>query len=240
MSGPHQPAPASTPSQHASSGGMRRGASTGEPATFVVVRHGRTAGTEAGLWTGGTQPGPGLSSGGRIDAARAADLVARIGRDRWADLPRVSEILASPTVRTQETAAAIGRRLGLHVGTEPDLREVNLGAWDGLTGEQIDALVPGAVRTWHAEGTLVAPGGESPAEVAERVDALLARLVAGREGRATVLVGHTIVVRSVVASVLGLPASSISRVRIPPGGVVIVRRWADGVGELVASGVVPG
>lgn len=234
------PALGSTPSQHVASGGMRRGASRGEPATFVVVRHGRTAGTEAGLWTGGTQPGPGLASAGRIEAARAADLVARVGRDRWEDLPRVSEILTSPTVRTQETAAALGRRLGLHVRVEPELREADLGAWDGLTGEQIDALVPGAVQEWHATGTLAAPGGESPAEVAARVDALLARLVPGREGRTTALVAHTIVVRSVVASVLGVPASSISRVRIPPGGVAVARRWPDGVGELVASGVVPG
>ncbi|WP_240916016.1 histidine phosphatase family protein [Sanguibacter sp. HDW7] len=232
---PSEPAP----SQHAASGGMQRGASRGEPATFVVVRHGRTEATEAGLWTGGTQPGPGLSSGGRIDAARAADLVARVGGDRWGDLPRVSEILASPTVRTQETAAALGRRLGLHVQIEPDLREADLGAWDGLTGEQIEALAPGSVREWHATGTLAAPEGESPADVAARVDALLARLVPGREGRAVALVAHTIVVRSVVASALALPASSISRVRIPPGGVVVVRRWADGVGELVASGVVP-
>jgi len=232
--------PHGAPSQHAATGGMERGASRGAPATFVVVRHGRTAGTEAGLWTGGTQPGPGLSSGGRIDAAQAADLVARVGRDRWPDLPRVSEVLASPTVRTQETAAAVGRRLGLHVATEPDLREADLGAWDGLTGEQIDALAPGAVRTWHATGTLAAPGGESPADVAARVDALLARLTTGREGRSVALVGHTIVVRSVVASVLGLPPASISRVRVPPGGLVVVRRWADGVAELVASGVVPG
>lgn len=231
---------ANTPSQQAASGGMNRGASRGEPATFVVVRHGRTEATDRGVWAGGTQPGPGLSSGGRIEAAKAADLVARIGRDRWPDLPRVSEILASPTVRTQETAAALGRRLGLHVATEPHLREADLGAWDGLTGAEIEALAPGAVRTWHATGTLAAPEGESPADVAARVDALLARLVPGREGRAVALVGHTIVVRSVVASALAIPPSSISRVRIPPGGVVIVRRWADGVGELVASGVVPG
>lgn len=218
---------------------MNRGASLGEPATFVVVRHGRTVATDEGRWTGGVLPGPGLSTPGRIEAARAADLVARIGRDRWSELPPVSEILASPTIRTQETGAALGRRLGQHVGIEPDLREADLGRWEGLTGEEIEALSPGAVRTWHAEGTLAAPEGESPADVAARVATLLCRLVAGREGRATALVGHTIVVRSVVASVLAVPPSAISRVRVPPGGVVIVRRWADGVGELVASGVVP-
>lgn len=196
--------------------------------------------TEEGRLSGGALPGPGLASGGRVEAARAADAVARVGRELWPDLPRVTEVLASPTVRAQETAAALGRRLGVHVGTEADLREIDLGGWEGRTAEEIDADAPGTLRAWHADGTVAAPGGESPAEVRARLATLLARLAADRPGRAVALVAHTVVVRAVVADALGAAPGAMSRVRVPPGGVTIVRRWPDGVSELVASGVVPG
>ena len=179
-----------------------------EPATFVLVRHGETDATAARSLSGSGVPGPPLSATGRVQAARAADLVFRIGRRDWPDLPHPDAIVASPMVRTQETAAAVGRRLGANVRLDARARECDFGAWEGLTPDAIDAVDPGAFERWHADPTLRAPGGESLVDVGERVLALLAELAPDNRGHAVVVVSHVMAIRAAVGRLLDIPATS--------------------------------
>ncbi|MGO1336699.1 MAG: histidine phosphatase family protein, partial [Cellulosimicrobium funkei] len=111
--------------------------------TVVLVRHGQTPLTVAGAFSGSSVPGPSLTARGRTQAAQAADLVFRIGRQAWPDLPRPSAVVSSPMVRAQETARAVGRRLGVPVTTDDRFAEVDFGAWEGLTAAEVDAGWPG-------------------------------------------------------------------------------------------------
>lgn len=111
--------------------------------TVVLVRPGETAapdGSEATARAGRGEPGPPLTTRGRTQAARAADVVFRVGKDRWPDLPRAASLAAAPALGALETAAAIGRRIGRHPrpderfaegdGSAPD--EGGERAWAGL------------------------------------------------------------------------------------------------------------
>ncbi|WP_251151537.1 bifunctional RNase H/acid phosphatase [Cellulosimicrobium sp. Marseille-Q4280] len=211
--------------------------------TVVLVRHGQTPLTVAGAFSGSSVPGPSLTPHGRTQAARAADLVFRVGRSAWTDLPRPSVIVASPMVRTLETARAVGRRLGLPVTTDARFAEVDFGAWEGLTADRIDERWPGLRRDWYATGTVAAPGGESVADVGVRVRAGLRELVATQlqdapaAGRTVVVVGHAVQVRAAIGVAVQAPPDQWSRFRVPPASVSILRLWADGTSELVAQGV---
>lgn len=142
-------------------------------------------------------------------AAKAADAIHRIGRKSWQDVPHVSRVIASPMVRTQETAAAVGRRLGLHVETDDRLQEVNFGDWEGLTGRQIMELcaangTPEALHEWRF-GAASAPGGESIPQVGERMNSLVIDLAAhhaasdsNSRAAATALVSHAVAIKSLV------------------------------------------
>ncbi|MBD7982325.1 bifunctional RNase H/acid phosphatase [Oerskovia merdavium] len=207
-----------------------------EPFTVVLVRHGQTPLTVAGAYSGSSVPGPSLTARGRVQAAQAADLVYRIGRDRWTDLPRPSAIVASPMVRAQETARAVGRRLGLHVGTDDRFAEVHFGEWEGLTAPQIAERWDGHPERWLASGTEVAPGGESMADVGDRVWAGLQDLLARGMGRTVVVVGHAVQVRAAVGRAIEAPPSRWAGFRVPPGSVSILRLWADGATELTVVG----
>ncbi len=103
----------------------------GEPVTLVLVRHGQTDATVARAYAGGDTPGASLNARGRTEAARAADLVRRIGSELWPDLPPVSGVFSSSMLRTQQTAAAIGRRLGLRVEIDDTYAECRFGDWEG-------------------------------------------------------------------------------------------------------------
>lgn len=215
-----------------------------EPAlTVVLVRHGQTPLTVAGAFSGSSVPGPSLTARGRTQAAQAADLVFRVGRQAWPDLPRPTAVVASPMVRAQETARAVGRRLGVHVTTDDRFAEVDFGEWEGLTAAEIDAAWPGRLHAWHRTGTTAAPGGESYADVGARVwhglQHLLETLLpgAGPAGRTAVVVGHAVQVRTAIGTAIGAPPSQWWRVRVPPASLSILRLWADGTSELTAQGV---
>ncbi|MFJ2519157.1 bifunctional RNase H/acid phosphatase [Cellulosimicrobium cellulans] len=211
--------------------------------TVVLVRHGQTPLTVAGAFSGSSVPGPSLTARGRTQAAQAADLVFRVGRQAWPDLPRPTTIVASPMVRAQETARAVGRRLGVHVTTDDRFAEVDFGEWEGLTAAEVDAAWPGRLHAWHTTGTTAAPGGESYADVGARVWHGLQDLVdtllpgAGPAGRTAVVVGHAVQVRAAIGTAIGAPPSQWSRVRVPPASVSILRLWPDGTSELTAQGV---
>jgi probable phosphoglycerate mutase len=207
-----------------------------EPATIVLVRHGETEATTARTLSGSGAPGPSLSAAGRVQAARAADLVFRIGRRDWVDLPHPDAIVCSPMVRTRETAAAIGRRLGANVRVDPRARECDFGAWEGLTAGQVDDAAPGRFERWHADPSERAPGGESLHDVGDRVSDLLLELARENHGHAVVVVSHVMAIRAAVGRLVDLPSTRWGALRVPAASLTIVRLWADGDRELVSLG----
>jgi probable phosphoglycerate mutase len=204
--------------------------------TVVLVRHGETPLTAAGAYSGGGVPGPSLSTRGRTQAAQAADAVFRVGRDLWPDVPRVRDLVASPMVRTQETAAAIGRRVGRRVRTDPRFAECVFGEWEGLTALEIEARYPGELALWHTTGTYAAPEGESYAQLGARVWDGLEDLLADGVGRTVVVVGHAAMIRTAVGLAMGSPPSRWSRLRIPPCSLSVLRLWRDGSAEVTTVG----
>ena len=208
------------------------------PLTLVLVRHGVTTMTETRRMSGGGVPGPPLSSAGRVQAARAADAVYGMGRRTWAQLPHITRVLASPMVRTQETAAALGRRLGAHVETEERLREVVFGQWEGLTVPEIIERDGDAIHLWRRAET-AAPDGEALTDVGERGYGLVKELAAAHatrcaEGddapRGIALVAHAVAIKSIVGAALGMPAATWGQIWPSPASqtVLQVRARRDG------------
>lgn len=205
----------------------------GEPVNLVLVRHGQTAMTAARAYAGGDGPGARLSARGQTEAARAADLIHRIGREAWRDLPPASAVLSSSMLRAQETAASIGRRIGASVRVDDAFAECRFGAWEGLSAEEIAERWPEEPWRWHRDPTVRAAGGESQADVAERFLAALPGLLAEYAGRTVAIATHTVTIRSGVGALTGLDPQGWSKVRVPPASLTIVRLWRDGY-ELTA------
>ncbi|MDT0164235.1 bifunctional RNase H/acid phosphatase [Actinotalea sp. AC32] len=208
-----------------------------EPVTVVLVRHGETALTRTRALSGSSEPGPSLTSTGRVEAARAADVVHRVGRAVWPDLPYPTAVVASPMVRTQETAAAIGRRVGALVDVDPQFAEVDFGRWQGLTPDEVEEGWPGELRRWYEDPTVRAPDGESMVDVGARVEAGLAALLAGGTGRTVVVVSHVMAIRAAVGVSLAMPPRAWGSTRVPAASVTVLRWWPDGAREAVVVGM---
>lgn len=96
-----------------------------------------------------------------------------VGRQQAAELAEqilsVDAVYSSDTQRAYETAQILARRHGLDVHTDPRLREVNFGLWEGLTRAEINERFGGAFSRWlSGEGT-TPDGGEPDEAMAKRV-----------------------------------------------------------------------
>ncbi|MFD6276124.1 bifunctional RNase H/acid phosphatase [Streptomyces sp. NPDC060209] len=193
----------------------------GAPATFILLRHGETALTPEKRFSGSGGSDPELSETGRHQAACAAEAFAARGT--------VQEIVSSPLRRCRETAEAVAARLGLEVRIEEGLRETDFGVWEGLTFAEVRERHGSDLTAWLASPD-AAPtgGGESFAEVAERVSVTRDRLIARHAGRTALLVTHVTPIKTLVRLALGAPPESLFRMELSPASVSTVAYYADG------------
>ncbi|HET7172896.1 MAG TPA: histidine phosphatase family protein [Nocardioidaceae bacterium] len=149
-----------------------------------LARHGETEWSRAGRHTGVTDR-PLTETGEQ----RARALAGRLSRVRF-DL-----VLTSPRQRARRTAALAGFP---DAQVDPDLAEWAYGDYEGQTSEQIHETWPG--WTIFADG---APGGETPDEMTQRVDRVVA---ACREhGGRMLLFGHGHCLRALATRWIGQP-----------------------------------
>lgn len=97
--------------------------------TLLLIRHGETDWNAERRWQGHADVP--LNARGREQARELAEQLAG---------DRIDAIYSSDLSRARDTAAIVGARLGLPVVPDPDLREIDVGAAEGLTWEESAAL----------------------------------------------------------------------------------------------------
>jgi broad specificity phosphatase PhoE len=161
---------------------------------LVVVRHGQTEWSTSGQHTGLTDLP--LLPAGEDDARRLAPVLS----DR-----AITHAFVSPLTRARRTAELAGLfDDGIETAVDPDLVEVDYGRWEGRTTPEIRAERGGSWSLWE-DGT--EPGdtpGETLAQVAERVDRVLARAHPLLADGDVALVAHGHVLRILTARYLRL------------------------------------
>jgi alpha-ribazole phosphatase len=159
----------------------------------------------------------GLSAVGR---EHACELAARLARLDY------QAVYASPRLRARETADPVASARGLELRTDEGLRELDFGALEGRTYDEIAEREPELYRAWMSTPTQVRfPGGESFADLKARAIMALDRIRDVHE--AAVVVTHGGVLRAGVAAWLSMPDEAIFRLDQRYGGVTIVD-WLDG------------
>jgi broad specificity phosphatase PhoE len=166
-----------------------------------LVRHGQTDWNLAGRWQGQAPHAPGLNAAGHAQA-----LVIR-EQLRW---EKLAAVYSSDLLRARQTAALIAQTLGLRVILEPRLREIHLGAWEGMLSEEIEAKYPQELAERARNPFLArAPGGESPLDVAERVLAAIHEIAANCAGESVLIVAHGVTLAVIICHSQGFPMEDV-------------------------------
>jgi broad specificity phosphatase PhoE/ribonuclease HI len=204
-----------------SAGGLQ-GRPVTEPAPVVttvthLLRHGRTEHTPERRFSGSSDLP--LSELGRADAAAAAKHLAGRGID---------VVVASPLQRTRQTAELAAEVLGVPVEFDGDLRELDFGAWEGLTGAEAQQKSPLAFRRWSGALDVRPPGGESVADVSTRVARARARLLERHAGKTVLVVSHVTPIKLLLAAGLGVADDIVHRVFLEAASLSTVSWSSDG------------
>ena len=195
-------------------------ADLGSPTMTLLARHGATQYSLEKRFSGrGGRDVPLAPLGERQAQALAAELAARGGAD---------VIVASPLRRTQQTAAIVAQQVKAPVVLEADFAECSFGEWDGLTFAEVQHRWPSQVDEWLASTQVAPPGGESFADVRERVMRGRRRVAEDYPGQRVVVVSHVTPIKVLVSLAIDAPLRSLFRMELAPCSITTLAWFPDG------------
>lgn len=183
------------------------------PTEIILVRHAESTSNVAQRWQGnGDAP---LSDRGRAQAAALGAALAGVHLDR---------VVSSDLARAHDTARALGRPVETHRAW----RELDVGAWEGLTGAEIAARFPDQLRALRTDATLPLGGGESWVDLAQRVGDAFERLRATLQpGARAVVVAHGAVIVALLEHLLGVAPAHPRRFAAVRNTARTALRWSE-------------
>jgi probable phosphoglycerate mutase len=177
--------------------------------TILLARHGESDWNREKRWQGfADRP---LTVLGRKQAAELAERLQETELDA---------IYSSDLQRARETAEIVARSKGLTVQSTPELREVDVGSWSGLTRAEAEERFPQGYARWlnGGEGW---DDGETYDQMSERVVGAMHRIARAHDGSRVLVIGHGGSIRAVHAAALGVDVHSYRRIqRVEPNATL--------------------
>ncbi len=193
--------------------------------TIVLARHGRTEWHHGNRYTGSTD-----LPIDEVGVRQAQQLKL------WADDYAPDALWASPMLRARQTITPTAEALGLTPTLDGRLREVDFGSAEG---KMLGELPPAVAKAFELDPVRDHfPGGEDPAEAADRVDEVFQEIGRAHQGQKVLVVAHNTLIRLLTCRVLGLRLNDYRRLLPALGPAALVRfRWQDGTVGLEAYNV---
>ena len=185
---------------------------------IIMIRHGESQSNKERIFTGQTNT-PLTALG-----AHQAELAAKALADT-----KIDKIYASDLIRAYDTAAPVAKTHGLVTEKNEKLREIFAGGWEGLHYEEIGVRFSEDDSHWKENiGTSRCTGGESVAELYERVVSEVLRLAKENEGRTICLATHATPVRAVCAYASGIKAENLKDEPFPGNASISIFEYENG------------
>lgn len=186
-------------------------------ALMILVRHGQTDDNVSGRISGqGEAP---LNTRGQEQAQLAAQALAPLG---------VTHMFSSPVARAYQTAEILDEHLQIGIETQPDLREVEYGEWEGKNFRDI-RTEPIAHQVFNDPINAVFPHGESLPAVQKRGVQVIEAVRRRHPEGIVAMVSHGDVIRTVLAHYLGMPFNDYRRINLDNGALSVLELFDDWV-----------
>ncbi len=141
----------------------------------------------------------------------------------------ISACYTSDLSRCTTGAAIICQALGIEPAVHRELRELNIGVWEGLAWQEIKTTWP---EGWQARmSDLVnyrVPQGENLLDVEARVMPVLTDIVERHKGEEVLVVAHGGVNRIVLLNAIGAPLAGMFNIEQNYGCLNIIDYYTDG------------
>ena len=186
---------------------------------FIIVRHGYSEANKAKRFAG--------QSDVPLDAVGVAQ--AQSTSKYILDTYKVDAIYSSDLSRAYETVRPLSEALGMDVIRRRDLREVDVGVWQGMLIEDVKT---GFAEKYDAykenPGIYAFEGGESYSEAMERAARAFADIAAESDGKTVVVGTHGGIIRALRTVWNGIPPEQMKDIHHVPNASVTVAEYEDG------------
>ena len=136
-----------------------------------------------------------------------------------------ASLYSSDLKRARETAETIATALHVPVTSDPRLREINQGEWEG---QLVDTIKARYADLWLQRSANPAkirpPGGETVGELAERVQLVLDDIAHIHPEDSILIVSHGLALATVICKVRGIPVGQAYHV-IPENADPVWVEW---------------
>ena len=183
-----------------------------------LIRHGEVEGAEEKRYNG------------QSDVALTPKGLAQIGflQMRIKKFP-ISAVYCSDLTRCVDGATLLASGYDLQPITNPELREIDAGDWQGMTWDEILKKHP---KLWKKRLKDIVnvpfPNGENLVDVAERIRPVIQELVEKHQGEEIVVVAHGGVNRIILLDAIGAPLESLFSIEQDFGCLNSIDYYADG------------
>lgn len=166
---------------------------------FIMIRHGHSLANSRKEFGG--QCDYALSDLGRLQAEKCAEALKN---------EKIDAIYASDLKRAYDTAVPVAERQGVPIILHKGLREIFAGEWEGKLFDELCVKYEADYTVWRTDiGRARCTGGESVAELSERVLKALSDIAKDNEGKTVCIATHATPIRAVCATASGLTAEEM-------------------------------
>jgi len=182
--------------------------------TLYLLSHGQTVASASHLFCG-ARSDIALTTDG---VAMAEAFAAAYKGVPWAG------VYCSPQQRARATAAPLAAARGIEPEISEDLREIDYGAWEGLTVEEADRRFHDQYVAWTADPAWNPPtDGETAVALGARVTRFVETVKRSHADGDVLLVSHKATIRVLLCTLLGIDVGRFrSRLDCPTASVSVV------------------
>ncbi len=168
----------------------------------IMIRHGYSISNNLKFFTGQSD----------IELTDIGKRQAELCGEYFKNHSGVDAIYSSDLSRAYDTALEIGRALSLDVIRDEGLREIYAGKWEMMPFVEIDEKYPEEYSVWKNDiGKALPVGGESVANMAQRIERTVRGIAQGHDGGCVVIVTHATPIRVICTLSEGLDISDMGK-----------------------------
>jgi broad specificity phosphatase PhoE len=189
-----------------------------------IVRHGETEWNVKGKWQG-HKDSP-LTQLGKTQAHKVKSSITE----------QIDVAYSSPSNRTIETAQIILNGTNQPIKTIPELKEINLGVWEGKQKKEVETKYPTEYKTfWSCPSKFSLDQAETFEDLQERAIKAVLKILKIEDGKTVLLVSHHTPIKVILSYFENRP---IDKIWDPPfvgnGSHSIVEKACDGQIKIVS------
>lgn len=196
---------------------------------IIMIRHGQSLANAQRRFAGHSDFD--LSELGKKQAEAAAQYLCK--------KEKVDVIYASDLLRAHNTALPFSKVYSLPINDTEELREIFAGEWEGLTTDELFEIYGDDFRVWRGDFSKArCTGGESVAELYDRIVPSVMRLAEQNDGKCILLATHATPVRAIEANARGLGREGIGDISFVKNSSINIFEYENGVITPVATNLV--